>query len=79
MSRETPAEALGGLLVLILDLQNGATPCPGMSIYALDKTATLCAALGLDANQVFAAAGAQQEAREALYNIQEASRASPPS
>lgn len=76
--KDTPAEALGGLLVLILDLQNGATPCPGMSIYALDKTATLCAALGLGANQVFAAAQAQVEARQTLYNIREASRASPP-
>lgn len=79
MSRETPTEALAGLMVLIGDLRAGAQPCDGMSLFMAHKMHTLCRALDLRAQDVVAAADAQVAARDALYQIKEGSRASTPS
>lgn len=76
--RDTPTEALGGLLVLAYDLTAGVEPGPGMALFVLDKVATLTAALGLTGAEITRAADAQMAARSALYDIKEASRASPP-
>lgn len=75
---DTPTEALAGLLLLAADLHRGVNPSTGMTLFIVDKVATLTAALGLSGQEISMAADAQLEARSAIYSLMETSRASPP-